>query len=172
MKPTARSVDAVGKDVPESAVVPEFEAPADTSRGLLVARPENSWTSMAITVEEAIVAVTLVSGWAFAAYHSSPSESLFPAWKAPTFVQELPPESVTFVMWLLPPALALTESTTRSPATVGAGNVAVSVAEAELSLALAAWASCGGEDGAAGLTVRVTDVLWVADVPVPVTVTA
>ena len=74
MKPTARSVDAVGVAGPELAEVPVFDAPADTSRGLLVATPENSSTSIATTVADANLTVTVVTGLALAAYQISPSE--------------------------------------------------------------------------------------------------
>ena len=48
---------------------------------------------------------------------------------------------------------------------VAAGNVTLKELEA------AFWTSCGDDDELSGLTVRVTEVLRVADVPMPVTVT-
>ena len=74
MNPTASSFAAATVDAPEAADVPVLEVPAETSKALVFAIPENSCTSKAIEAAAARWAVTVVVGLAFAAYHSSPSE--------------------------------------------------------------------------------------------------
>src|SRR6266513_2062021 len=103
MKATARSDEPVGFAEPEFAAVPVLDVPAKPSSGLTAATPANSATSTAMTVAVPTVTVTDVTAAAFGAYHSSPSEKCPDVEKAPIFVQVLPPESVTLVIWLVSP---------------------------------------------------------------------
>ena len=74
MNPTTSSLAAVEVTEPELADVPVLAVPVDTSRGLVVAKPLNSWTSKATEAAEAVWTVTVVTGLASAEYHISPSE--------------------------------------------------------------------------------------------------
>src|ERR1700682_2233073 len=124
MKPTIRSVEAVGVTAAEMAEVRPPEAPFAPSSGEVVSMPENSWTSTAVSL--LIVTVTDVTGLALGTYHSSPPEAV-PAEKyEPILTQVLAPESLTPVMALVVPEYLLAESTSRRPAPVATGNVAVS----------------------------------------------
>jgi hypothetical protein len=72
--PTARSL-AVDEAVdPEAAAVPVFDVPVAVSTGLVVATPENSWTTKLIEATEAVWAVTVVVAEAPAEYQTSPFE--------------------------------------------------------------------------------------------------
>src|SRR5665213_2854439 len=125
--PTARSPDAVGVAAPELAVVPEVEVAVDAepSTGLVVATPANSCTETAMEAAEAVCTVTVVAAWALAEYQSAPSELWPEANLSISFVQVLPAESVTEVMWLEAPTYSLADRTSRFPVVVAAGNVAV-----------------------------------------------
>lgn len=72
-KPTASSLDAPELAVPDAAEVPVLDAPAEESSGL-VATPVKSRSSKLTVVADLTWTVTVVVGWAFAAYQSSPSE--------------------------------------------------------------------------------------------------
>jgi len=72
--PTARSLVVDEAVDPEAAAVPVAEVPVAVSTGLVVATPENSWTTRLIVVADAVWAVTVVVGWAPAEYQTSPFE--------------------------------------------------------------------------------------------------
>ena len=169
--PTTRSLAAVEVTEPELAAVPVLAVPVDTSRGLVVATPLNSWTSKLADTTELLWTVTVVTGLALAEYHISPSEK-WPAtkWPVPMRVQMLLAESVTEVIGLVAPVYTLAESTNRSPFVVATGNEPASAVEDVVSVPLADWTRCGAVPVGA-FTVRVKVVVWVAEVPVPVTVT-
>ena len=146
--PTTSSLGAVVVTEPELAAVPVLAVPVDTSRGLVVATPLNSWASKLAETAEALWTVTVVTGLALAEYHISPSEK-WPAtkWAVPMRVQVFPAESVTDVIGLVEPVYTLAESTSRSPAFVGTGNEPFSVVEDVVSVPLALSTSCGADAG-------------------------
>src|ERR1700682_2123676 len=98
MKPTARSLAAVGVSEPESGEMLLFDAPVDAVSGEEAATPENSWIAIEATPGLAVWMVTLVVARAAAAYHISPSELCDAIANAPTLVQALPAVSVTDVI--------------------------------------------------------------------------
>jgi hypothetical protein len=169
--PTTRSLAAVVVTEPELAAAPVLATPVDTSRGLVVATPLNSWTSKLTEATEALWTVTVVTGLALAEYHISPSEK-WPAtkWVVPMRVQVFPAESVTDVIGLVDPVYTLAESTSRWPAVVGTENEPEIAVEEVVSVPLALWTSCGAAP-VGEVTVRPKVVEWVAEAPVPVTVT-
>src|SRR5665213_3653885 len=101
--PTASSLADVEEAEPELADVLVADVPAEPSSGLVVATPEYSWAWNTMDTAEAVWTVTVLTAWALAAYHSSPSEKWPEAKYEPMRVQVSPAESVTDVIWLVAP---------------------------------------------------------------------